>query len=166
LNIRKAFFETTLLEHLRLHAKCNYKTLGSAITVRIAPYSHSKCRHISINKLNIVPAVKPEDKDLGLLAWAEFKYSAKGEPVKHYQFLGMVIQANDLALRHETPAPMKPLQPIMTRANKDASITRWANKIPEMVNRPLGYPMSEFRNSGAVAPPGSINSKCSPNPLK
>jgi hypothetical protein len=158
-DIRRGYFATTLLEDLRLHAKCNYKTLGSAITVRIAPYNHSNCRYISINKLNIVPAVKPEDKDRGLPAWAEFKYSAKGEPAKHHQFLGTITQANGSVFRHDTPAPMKPLQPVNTRANKDASITRWANEVPDMTTRPFGCPMPGFGNGRADALSGCTNSK-------
>jgi len=101
--------------------------------------------------LNIVPAVKPEDKDRGLPAWAEFKYSAKGEPAKHHQFLGTITQANGSVFRHDMPAPMKPLQPVNTRANKDASITRWANEVPDMTTRPFGCPMPGFGNGRADA---------------
>lgn len=163
-DIKKGYFETTLLEHLRLHAKCDYNNLSSAITVRIALYDHSLCTYASVKNVHIVPAVKPEDKDRGLTAWKEFNYSAKGEPTEYHRFLAMAMQPNNSAFKHNTPVPLQPapLQPISTRQNKDASIQRWANEIPEMINRPMGSPMQELgRAGGGEAPSASTNGKLS-----
>ncbi len=169
MDIKKGYFETTLLEHLRLHPKCDYKNLPSAITVRIAPYNHSLCYYASVKNVQLVPAVKPENKDCELAAWKEFKYSAKGEATAHYRFITMALQANDSAFKHNIPAPLKPASPqqIDNRPNKNATIQRWANQIPEMTNRSTGHPMQELGElGGGDATSMSTNSKLSLHFLK
>jgi len=169
-DIKKWYFETTLLEQLRLHSKCNYKTLPSAITARIAPYNHSICYYASTKKLEIDRVVTTEDKDLGLTEWKGFTYSAKGEPKDHHRYLVMAMRTNDSAVEGgNTPAPINsaPVQPVIARQDKDASIQRWANAVPQMTTRPLVNPMQELgKFGGGEATSGSTNSKLSPHLLQ
>jgi hypothetical protein len=160
-DIKKAYFETTLLEHLRQPANC-YENLSSAITVRIAPYNHSLCYYASVKNLHIVPAVNPEDKDRGITAWKEIKYNAKGELTELHRFFAIATRENDLALKHNLPAPLQPspIQAISNRQKKDASIQRWANEIPCMSSRPLGHLVQDRgRSGGDESTSGSTNSK-------
>ena len=146
MNIKKFYFETTLLETLRLGPKCNYGNLHKADTVRIALYSHEKCLYSSTKTLKITPAVLPEDKDIGLPEWALFVYSPTGEPSKYHQDLVTAKYANPPVSRQNTI-----VETIIENANKDASIQRWDQDIPINAARPIENALQDLRQPGAVA---------------
>ena len=145
-NIKKFYFETTLLETLRLGPKCNYGNLYKADTVRIALYSHEKCLYSSTKTLKVTPAVLPEDKDIGLPEWAHFMYSPTGQPSKYHQDLATAKHANPPVSRQNTL-----VETIIENANKDASIQRWAQDIPINAARPIENDLQDLRKPGAVA---------------
>jgi hypothetical protein len=163
-DIKKSYFETTLLETLQLRPQCNYRNLANAVTVRIALYSHERCLYFSVKNLKFTPAVKLEDKDCGLTEWAQFKYSSTCNSSMYHQ--DHVSQPTLAVSGQNAPGPMQPtpvqpvIEPITNRENKDASIQRWAQDIPVIAIRPVGNPLQEFPKFGAVAPnPGSTNRK-------
>ncbi|PMD26780.1 hypothetical protein NA56DRAFT_654562 [Hyaloscypha hepaticicola] len=145
-DIKKFYFETTLLETLRLGPKCNYGTLYKADTVRIASYSHEKCSYASVKALKITPAVQPENKDIGLAEWAQFIYCPTGQPSKYYQDLATAKQANLPGSRQNTL-----VETMIEKANKDASIQRWTQDIPVKAPRPIENALQDLRKPGAVA---------------
>ena len=145
-DIKKFYFETTLLETPRLSPKCNYGNLYKADTVRIALYSHEKCLYSSVKALKITPAVSPENKDIGLAEWAQFMYCPTGQPSKYYRDLATAKQPN---LPVSTQNAL--VETIIEKANKDASIQRWAEDIPMKAARPVENALHDLRQPGAVA---------------
>jgi hypothetical protein len=145
-DIKKFYFETTLLETLRLGPKCNYGNLYKADTVRIAPYSHEKCSYSSVKALKITPAVPPENKDIGPVEWAQFMYCPTSPPSKYHQDLATAKQANLPESRQNTL-----VEKIIEKANKDASIERWAQDIPVKAARPIENALQDLYQPGEVA---------------
>ncbi len=145
-DIKKFYFETTLLKTLRLGSKCNYENLHKADTVRIALYSHEKCSYSSVKALRITPAVPPEDKDIGLAEWAQSFYCPTGQPSKYHQDLATAKQEN-LPVSKQTTL----VETIIENANKDASIQRWAQDIPMNAARSIGNSLQDPRKTDAVA---------------
>jgi hypothetical protein len=141
-DIKKFYFETTLLETLRLGPKCNYQNLYKADTVRIALYSHEKCSYSSVKALKITPAVTPENKDIELAEWAHFTYNPTGKPSKYHQYLTTAKQ-EDLPVSRQNTL----VETIINKVNKDASIERWAQDIP----RPIGNGFQDLREPVVVA---------------
>jgi hypothetical protein len=163
-DIKKFYFETTLLETLRLRPQCNYRNLANAVTVRIALYSHERCLYFSVKNLKITPAVNLEDKDCGLTEWAQFKYSSTGNTSMYHQDHAMqpsLAVSGQNAPGPMQPAPVQPVtQSIVNRENKDASIQRWAQDIPMAPVRPVGNELQELHKPGVVAGnSASTNSK-------
>jgi hypothetical protein len=123
-DVRKQYFETTLLEALQISPKCDYQNLQEATTVRIAPYVPAKCLYASSKVIKISPAVKFEEKDSHLSEWIDFKYSGKNSTQEYLRNPGSVIQThtNRPALIQITPAVQPP---VINRAN----IERWRGDV-------------------------------------
>ncbi|KAE9373238.1 hypothetical protein N431DRAFT_465535 [Stipitochalara longipes BDJ] len=134
-DVKMHYFKTTLLEYLLIDFKCNYLTLPTASTVRIAPYDRAKYLYASVNKVNVTPAVKPEDKDRGLTEWKDFKYCGRGQPPEFLQEDATLTQAEVSASMENAPGPSNSAraQAIVSRENKDALIVRWAENVPPVV---------------------------------
>lgn len=113
--------------------------------------------------MKVTAAVKPEDKDRGLVEWIDFKYSGKGTPPEYLRDLGSVVQTQEgfPAPMQSTPAVQRaPVQPIVIRDYKDAVIEQWTKDVSSSTIQP-----GIDRSDAFAANSGSRDSKLSPDLL-
>lgn len=164
IDIRKSYFETTLLDPLQLSSKCNHHTLPKASTIRIANYNHKNCLYVSTNTLKFAPAVNSEDMDRGLKDWINYTYCPTGELSQNLRDPATVTQASLFATIQNDPGPVRPaiVQQTTSREIKNASIQQWAQNISTKSACPLGLPLQGAGQPGVVAAnPGTINGELS-----
>ena len=130
-DIKMHYFKTTLLEYLIIGLKCNYRTLPNATTIRIAPLNSKIMIYASVNKVQITPAIKIEDRDCGLTEWKDFKYCSIGQNSKSLQEVSTPMQEEKLVAEKNTPGSSNAarVQAIANKEIKDAIIENWADKV-------------------------------------
>lgn len=76
LDVKKKFFETTLLDNLQLSAsRFNYRNLLLAVTVRCSVFNAIKARYIPFKGAKYRAAVDFESKDFGPREWKDWEYN-------------------------------------------------------------------------------------------
>lgn len=130
-DIKKRYFETTLLDRLHLPDRCTYENLPTAITARIAPYDHLRCIHIPIKKLDFLPLAKEGGSD----GWEDFNYNHKGEAKESFRLFELPTRSGDSESKEDVSIvePTTP-QPNTARMAKAASIKLWQESIPQVKN--------------------------------
>lgn len=77
IDIKKKFFETTLLDNLQLsRVRFDYFNLGNAVTVRCAAFNTVKSRFTPFKVGKYTAAIDLDNKDSGPREWKDFKYAA------------------------------------------------------------------------------------------
>ena len=77
IDVKKKFFETTLLDNLQLsRARFDYFNLGNAVTVRCAAFNAVKSRFTPFKVGRYTAAVDLDNKDSGPREWKDFRYAA------------------------------------------------------------------------------------------
>jgi hypothetical protein len=156
INVKKAYFETTLLDNLQMSEFHDYNNLHQTVTVRLAPFDRLKNFYIPIKNLKFGPAISATEKDLGtvLKQWVDFKYCPKGEPaenpLRHFP--------NETGtLSNPSPPGSLPTPPPHSNSNtappsgdtppasirdtpSSAKIEQWASEIPVLVPLPSNQP--------------------------
>ena len=85
IEVKKKFFETTLLDNLQLStARFDYRTLPSAVTVRCSTFDAMKSRYLPFKIGKYYAAVDIDNRDSGSKEWEGFTYNPcilKGQEV-------------------------------------------------------------------------------------
>ena len=156
INVKKRYFETTLLDNLQMSGFHDYKNLHQAVTVRLAPFDRLKNFYIPIKNLKFGPAISAAEKDLGtvLKQWVDFKYCPKGEPadnpLRHFPSEAGTLSNPSPPGSLPTPPPHSissnatpsgdtPAAPIRDTPSS-AKIEQWASEIPVLVPLPSNQP--------------------------
>jgi hypothetical protein len=154
-NVKKAYFETTLLDNLQMSDFHDYNNLHQAVTVRLAPFDGLKNFYIPIKNLKFGPAISSAERDLGTIL-KQFKYWPKGQlednPLRHFPSEIGTLPNPSPSGSLPTPSPNSTSNaatpscdtpPAPTRDTpSSAKIEQWASEIPVLIpvtsNQPSG----------------------------
>jgi len=159
INVKKAYFETTLLDNLQMSGFHGYNNLHQAVTVRLAPFDRLKNFYIPIKNLKFGPATAERDLGTVMKQWVDFKYCPKGEPadnpLRHFPSETGTLSNPSPSGSLPTPPPNSTSNaatpsgdtpPAPTRDTpSNARIEQWASEIPVIVPVPSNQPSGPTR---------------------
>ena len=135
-DVKKRYFETTLLDNLEIYYANDYNNLKDAVTARCAVYDPHKALYTPAKNLKIERAVDEESKNLGPKYCANFSYCSKGEksedPMRHFceseaprEHRHAVQQMSSL-----NPTPPAKQVPNVPKIEDKPDIQHWRNQVP------------------------------------
>jgi phage gpG-like protein len=140
-DVKKRFFETTLLDNLHLSsARFDYLNLSSAVTIRCAPYNSVKTRFTPFKVSKYIAAVDSDNKYAGRPEWKNFKYAARGQDEQNNAMTRFENYSSRDTSQVQQPQPLEqgsaeeqdvedPDEHTQTVQNTIESIQRWKANI-------------------------------------
>lgn len=142
-NVKKRYFETTLLDNLEIYYAYDYNNLKDAVTARCAVYDPHKALYTPAKNLKIKRAVNEESKNLSPKYWANFSYCSKGEkskdPMRHFSESDAPQEHRHADQQMSSPNPTPPAKQVSTvpETEDKPDIQHWRNQLPSPKAQPL-----------------------------